>query len=201
MKKTMQWLGVVVMASALWVRADVTIDWEADWLSDDVEVGSELQDGWVVGLYQDVNGDNTGSWYNDVLIDVSDGSVISSGATSDDIFLSVTRNLVDTGGGDITLNPIDNAAKLPDHSSVYSVIFNATSMGSATKMVVTGYREDPTSPFDIGTPQPTNTKYNLGSDIASSSFRAVPEPAVASLLSIFGVGIVSLRRFFRRHAA
>jgi len=188
----------LICASSLSTMADVTIDWSADWLSDDAEVGSELQDGWLVGLYLDQDGDNVAGWYNELKLDI-DGNVISaSGSTSDDLFLNVTRNLVDAGG-DITLNPLSNAATLSDNSKVYSIIFNAADISSATKIAVTGYTGNPASPFDIGTPQAVNTTYSIGNEI-QSDFYAIPEPAVAGLIGIFGTGLIVARRLFSKEA-
>jgi len=178
--------------------AEVTIDWTANWLSDDAEVGSLLQTNWVVALYLDQNGDNPGTtWFNELQLD-SNGNVVSaSGPTSDDLFLSVTTTLVEPFADHVTINSVNNAKKLPDNSLIYTVIFNADSIASATKIAVTGYDGDPSSPFDIGTPGAVNTEYNAGNEI-QSDFYAVPEPAVAGLIGIFGMGLIATRRIFRK---
>jgi hypothetical protein len=97
----------------------------------------------------------------------------------------------------VTIDSVNNATNLPDNSLVYTVIFNASSIASATEIAVTGYDGDPASPFDIGTPGPVNTEYNVGEEI-QSNFYAIPEPAVASLIGVFGMGLIAGRRLFRK---
>ena len=196
-KKWLLGAGLVCIG-CLSALADVTIDWTATDLSSDPEVGALLQDGWVVGLYLDQNSDNAGTtWYDQLALD-SNGDVVSaSGPTSDDLFLQVTTTLVDIGGGDITINSVNNAKTLPDSSKVYTVFFNASSIAAATEIAVTGYDGHPDTPFDIGTPGPVNTEYNVGNEI-QSNFYAIPEPAVAGLIGIFGTGLIAVRRVFRK---
>jgi hypothetical protein len=127
----------------------------------------------------------------------SSGNVVSSGVTGNDLFLTTT-SLEDLGGGDIAIG--STTPNVPENSFVYAIFFNASSIASATEIAVTGYDGDPKSPFDVGqsgiAPNPVKT-YGIGTEI-QSDFYAVPEPAVAGLIGIFGMGLIATRRIFRK---
>lgn len=162
------------------------IDWASTQLSNDPEVGASLQDGWLVRMYVDTSKDNTGSWYNDLRLDGT-GGVTSTGLTSDDQFIGEFGEL-DYFIAWVQLNPKTNI-NVADNSHVYSVIFNAATIGSATQFVVAD-----SSPFDVGVHDPA-IAYDLGSSIAGD-YQAIPEPTVMALIGVFGGGLMVVRRFF-----
>ena len=182
-------LGFLLMGS---IANASLINWTSTQLSNDPDVGSLLQAGWLVAMYQDVNEDNgnSGNWFNELRLDNS-GVVTSLGWTSDDILLTPVTSL-EYFIAWTQVKTVTNVS-VTDNIDVYTVVFNKNNMGSATEFVVAD-----ASPFDVGVHDPA-TDYNLGSSIAGS-FQAIPEPAVAGLLGIFGGGMLITRRIFKKEA-
>jgi hypothetical protein len=188
MKKIPNLLVIFLLTAAI-TNASL-VNWTSTDLSSDPEVGAALQAGWLVALYQDVNEDNSGasSWYNELRLDGS-GGVTSSGVTSDDIFLGYTSSL-EFFIAWIQLKTVTNV-DVDDNIDVYTVIFDQTTMGAASSFVVAD-----ANPYDVGANDPA-VDYNLGSSIAGE-FQAIPEPAVASFILIFGGGLLVSRRLFSK---
>lgn len=165
------------------------VNWTSRALSDDAEVGARLESGWVVGLYKDSlkNNNSEAGWYNNISID-NFGDVVSSGATSDDVFLGVTTVLQPY------LNTIElktiTSLSVEDNAYVYSVIFDAASVASSAFFVVAD-----SETYDVKITNPA-VDYNLGNSIAGNFKQVIPEPAVASFIAIFGIGIIFTKRIF-----
>lgn len=153
---------------------------------------SASSDGWLVAMYQDTNGDNDGAWYNELSLGL-DGEVASiSGVTQDDAYLStyvayLSYNPSGTSGEELQFGA---APSVPDDIDVYTVIFNASSvgLGGASQFVVAD-----SATFNTGsgfTPIPYDVSGIAG------DWQAIPEPAVAGLIVIFGGGLLVGRRIF-----
>jgi hypothetical protein len=177
------WMTVCSVAQAS------LINWTSDFISNDPEVGASFQAGWLVLMYQDVNGDNAGNWNNELRL-ASDGSVTSTGVTSDDIKLSYETTVVNPFLTVMTLNTVPNVS-VADDIHVYTVIIDASTLVGAANLIVAD-----TSPFDVGQHDPA-VDYNIGSDLAGN-WQAIPEPAVASFIMIFGGGLLFSRRIFMK---
>ena len=186
MKKLMFFLLVVVEASA---NASL-INWTSKQLSYDPEVGSSLQNGWLVALYQDVDGNNASSstWYNELRIN-NDGTVTSTGVTANDVFLGITSVLEPDPVDGTSWTQLKTKANVSvtDNIYVYSVILNSSTMEGATASLVADEK-----PFNVGANDPA-VDYNLEDSIAGD-YQAVPEPAVGGLIVTFGAGLVLVRR-------
>lgn len=155
---------------------------------------SASSDGWLVAMYRDTNGDNDGTWYNDLSLDL-DGEVAStSGVTQDDEYLStyvayLSYNPSGTSGEELQFGA---SPSVPDNIDVYTVIFNASSVGigGASQFVVAD-----SATFNTGsgvTPIPYDVSGIAG------DWQAIPEPAVASFIVIFGGGLLVGRRIFKK---
>lgn len=191
-KRILSMIGVCVLGAS--VANAGAIQWTSGDLATDAEVGTSLQAGMLVAMYQDVNEDNSGTWYNMLRLD-SGGVVTSTDLTKDDIFIGFTTTLVNPFSTLLLLDTQSDIDVQPNGANVYSVIFDAGTMLGATNFVVAD-----STPFDVGSggagePPVTTVSYSLGTTI-TGDWQAVPEPAVASLILIFGGSMLVGRRVF-----
>ncbi len=151
--------------------------------------GVTAVDGWLAAIYQDVDEDNTsGTWYNTLSVN-SLGSVVSSDSiTADDTLLSIYTTLNVPFSGVASLNSIDTNAT--DNINVYTLLFNATSIASATQFIVL----DSTS-FDIGAVSSPSTPTDYVAPAPLGSWQqVVPEPATFLLFGMGAMGAWLVRR-------
>jgi hypothetical protein len=153
---------------------------------------SATSDGWLVAMYQDTNGDNAGAWYNELSLS-PDGEVAStSGVTQDDAYLSTYVAYLSYNPSGSTGEELQYGTSyggVTDNADVYTVIYNASSVGLASQFVVAD-----SSPFNVESGEITPHFYTV-SGIAGD-WQAIPEPAVAGLIVIFGGGMLIGRRIF-----
>lgn len=184
-------LMMAVAALAVGSNAGL-VNWYADNLESD-PVGATLQSGWLVAMYRDVgtNNNSSATWYNDLRLD-ENGLATSSGVTAEDALLAYTTAIfVDTGL--VTFSPKLSQDIQPDNAEIYSVIFNATSITGATEFVVV----DSTT-FNVGAVSAPSAPLDYNTTSIAGGWQAIPEPAVASLIGLFGVGTLFGRRIFRK---
>jgi len=137
--------------------------------------------GWFVQMYQDVNSDSvlgSISAFDNVgtAIDAS-----GTGNISDDVLLaSFTGTVIDAGKAGLMWGEAFPSWSSMYGEDAYTVLFNAGSIGTATRAVVVD-----ASPFTLPGSDPAD--YTIGS-INNSSVTVVPEPAT---LGLFGLGALS----------
>lgn len=185
-------VSVLLMASSSMAGL---VDWSAGNLATN-SAGITLQDGWLVAMYRDVSENNatSGSWYDELRL-TTDGTVTSTGVTSDDLFLGFTTTVAVVFPGPTGLTSIDTLPNqnIGDNYDVYTVIFNAADMLTATQFVVAD-----SAPQDIGSVAAPDTPFQYSISDISGTMQAIPEPAVATLISLFGGGMLFGRRIMKR---
>jgi len=144
--------------------------------------GVSVQLGWSILMFEDVSGNNSGSWYNSLIID--DSGVVSSTAdgTGDDVILSLSTTI---SGFDIpfALRTFSNSSQSTDEGkNVYTILVDNTSLGTAGNFIVLD-----SSPFAVPSAgEPPQVKDYELSGVAGSWQQVVPEPATAMLLALGG---------------
>lgn len=189
MKKLITFIVLLSVASGCHAGL---VNWYADNLDSD-PVGATFEGGWIVALYQDVNGDNNGSatWYNDLRLD-QDGLTTSSGVTAEDALLAYATTIIKDVGL-ITFDPKFSTDITPDDADVYTVIFSAADIGSAGSFVVAD-----ASTFNVGAVNAPDTPKDYVISSIAGTVQAIPEPAVVSFIAIFGGGLLFARRIFKK---
>ena len=168
------------------------VDWTSDLYFSAPATG--VANGTLVGLYQDVNGDNTLTW-NTALSQMfvnTDGAVVGGlNGMDNDIFLGFSTMVVPFG---TTLSLNSQSLNLDNNIQIYTVLFNATSLTVASFGAV-----DDAATFNSGSvvapDQPLG--YNIGSNVANGAMGGVsviPEPATFLLFGMGGVGAWLVRR-------
>lgn len=97
-----------------------------------------MKTGLKVGLYIDVNGNNTvAGWQNEVFVINADGSVASgSGVLADDVFSGVSSAIyLDPAVPVATISQTQDIT-VPDNAEVYTVVFNATTFSNSTGYII-----------------------------------------------------------------
>jgi len=122
-----------------------------------------------------------GSMWLVEMVDVNDGSIILS-----------LNNVFQDGDGWFYADAQD--ANGLNGKTVKSVIYNSDSKASATAFAVFSKQYT----FSWGSPPPPSITDYYAGVVNSSDWQAVPEPAVAGLIAIFGTGSIFARRIFRR---
>lgn len=178
MKKILATLAMVAVAGGL---IGATIDWN---YTGDIGVG--FSEGWIVQLYQDVSGDSILSSLSFDTV-AADGTFLSSGNGSDDILLGATTALA-LAKGSPPLNWAVATQSVGDAIKVYTVVFNSSSMGSATQGIIIDAMTYTTPNGSVGT---------YTQNTVNGTWQAVPEPATAMLLALGG-GLAWLVRLKQR---
>jgi hypothetical protein len=174
MKKILAGLLTVAVSLCLVTSVNAALSWAyaanlADW-------DASVQTGWFVQMYQDANGDTITSG-----ISGFDGAGAPTGGNSSDDSLlgSFTDSTEDSKGDIVWGESIDNWSSLYG-ADVYSVLFNAASIGTASQgVVVDGAVEA------LGASDPYSYTQ---STVANSWVGVVPEPTTIAFL---GVGLVA----------
>lgn len=157
--------------------------------------GVTLAEDWLVVLYKDAGKDNAGEWFNELIL-LQDGSVgSSSGVTANDEVIDVLTHYAALAKPIPTfdLYNFSKAVSVEDSVDIYTVLFNSSTLGGATSFIVAEPTPVDSGVGGVGTP----VNYNLGTTF-SGNWQAVPEPAVASLIAIFGGGLLVSRRIFSK---
>ena len=182
MKKVI--VGLVVAAIASVASAEL-INWAPSALLT-VE-GTVVEAGWVIQMFQDVNSDNTGTWYDELVLDNSGLS------TTDDILFGASTLSMDAGGGNVVISTLANVS-VDAGNNLYSVIFNSADMATAT-----AYAVFESTPYVVsagsGVSLPNGT---MGVGAAAGSWQAIPEPATVGLMGVAGLGLFLARKKARR---
>jgi len=186
MKKVI--VAIMMIVIGMNASAALTISW--DYAANLVDWDASVQTGWLVQMYQDVNGDSSlGSLAFDTT--AADGTFTVSGNGSDDVLLG--SPLIGTTAGAaglyVAFSYATVDASAAENSDVYTVLFNASSIGAATQGVILD-----SSTKSLGTGVGT---YAISS--VDGSWQAVPEPATAMLLALGG-GLAWLVRLKHRMA-
>jgi len=177
MKKVL--IGWVLALSTLSLQA-ATVNW--GYTSD---LSSGYNAGWLVQMYQDVDGDSTlGSLLFDTV--AADGTFTAAGNGDDDILLAATTFLADSKGSPPVIWSVPTQS-VGDDIDVYTVIFNQASVGGMGIIVDSSV---------FTTPDGGVGSYLQGS--VNGSWQAVPEPATALLFGIGGMGAWVVRRNKRK---
>ena len=148
-----------------------------------VDLGAGYSSAWLVQMYQDVGANSDLSL---LAFDTSaaDGTFLSVGNGDDDVLLGVTTALALSKGGIPPLTwSITNVDPGAAGIWVYSVIFNAASIGGATLGRIID-----SSTWTVA----AEGSYSQNS--VNQNWQAVPEPATALLFGIGGMGAFIVRR-------
>ncbi len=186
MRKLMIAGGVVVMLciSSAISRADLTWGYAADLYDWD----PELETGWLVQMYHDVNADT-------LLADITsfwiDGTP-SGGNSSDDVLLSEFSVFTEEAKDELVFgdNYSPGVWAFLEGEDVYSVLFNASTIGSATEAVILD-----ATPFTLPDSDPAT--YAI-SAVNNDWVSVIPEPGT---MGLFAMGVVGLMAYRRRRAA
>jgi hypothetical protein len=171
MKKHLLILAITAITSSAFASLD--------WYYDALTMGSGYQDGWLVQMYQDVDGSSDLS----TLVFYTNGS--NSGG---DVFTSISTSVIDDGG-DYYFDKGNIGT--PGQFYAYTVIFNASTFGDATQYII----GDSSSSLLPNTDGINNGEYTLTSVAGTwQNIQAVPEPATFMLFGIGGVGAWLVRR-------
>lgn len=188
MKKIICGLCIVVMG----LTASATqLNWNYNGNLATVD-GVSIQMGWSVILFEDVNGNNSGSWYNSLIINNSAIVTSTADGTGDDVMSTMYTSITgfDTP---FTLRTFSNSSQsIAAGKNVYTVLFDSDSIATADNFIVFD-----STPFLVpaaGEP-PQVQSYELSS--VTGSWQAVPEPATAMLLALGG-GLAWLVRLKQR---
>lgn len=149
------------------------------------DLSSGYTGGWLVQMYADVNGDSDLSQLS-FDTGAADGTFTAVGNGSDDTLLSITTALADAKGSpplNWTRLNVDPGAV---GTKIYSVIFNAASIGEATQGIIVDSSAWTVTPEGVYTQSSVN-----------GSWQAIPEPATAMLLALGG-GMAWLVRMKQR---
>lgn len=178
MKKILLSVCVAVLLAS-GANASVTVDWTYGGNLFD----NSCQVGWFVQLYRDVDANTTLSTAT------FDNSGTPSGGASGDSLLGSFTTALESSMGELIYYQLSKDMTSMAGYKVYTVIFNAASIGDAGQSVV----------IDAGTwtvPAPDWTGgYQLTS--VANSWQAVPEPGTFAL---FGLGLLTIaaRKRFRK---
>ncbi len=156
--------------------------------------GVALQEGWVVALYKDSGKNNTGQWFNDLQLN-QDGTVSISGGsgTSDDQLLGLVNYTAMLVNPVLTFYNFSKTVQVEDNVDIYTVLFDSSDVTMASQYIVADSAPTDSGAGDTGSP----VSYNIG-DTFSGTWQAIPEPAVASFIAIFGGGMLFARRIFKK---
>ena len=145
-----------------------------------------IQNGWLVQMYEDVN-------TNSVLSSISSfdlsGTPTGTNVSDDQLLTSLTASIITNGKNPlakewgVSVSPAVWGGLF--NQSVYSVIYNASTIGAATEAVVVDASVKLLAGADPAT-------YSLSS--VNNSWVAVPEPATFLLFAMGGFGAWLIRR-------
>jgi hypothetical protein len=143
-----------------------------------------IQNGWLVQMYQDV--DANSSLNSITEFDQLSGAPTGAGVSDDVLLSSFTAALQEnTKDGSIAWTVDFASWSSLYNDDVYSVIYNAASIGAATQAVVVD-----ASPFTLPGADPGT--YSLSS--VNNTWVAVPEPATFLMFALGGFGAWMIHR-------
>ncbi|MCU0857799.1 MAG: PEP-CTERM sorting domain-containing protein [Pontiellaceae bacterium] len=147
-----------------------------------------MQNGWLVQMYQDVNGDSSLGSITDFFNGGVRGVASGTNVGDDTLLVGFTASLL-TNAKNGSLQWGTSFAAWSDLYSdkVYTVIYDAATIGAASHAVVLD-----STPFTLGAADPAS--YVLSSVAGGRTWVAVPEPATFLLFGIGGMGAWLLRR-------
>jgi len=169
--------NVASRADLSWVYAANLLDWDED-----------IEAGWLVQMYHDVNADTV---VGDIHSFDWDGSPLG-GDSSDDILLAEFTTVTAEGKGDPTPIEFGTAFTPAEWSflqdeNVYTVLFSASSIQPGQQAVILDANSHTLPSSDPAT-------YSLDS-VNNDWVAVIPEPGT---MGLFGLGVVGLMAYRRR---
>jgi hypothetical protein len=167
---------IMVCLACFGVAKGATLQWYFD--GDDI--GNGVQDGWLVAMYQDVDG----------LTDLSSLVFYSNDSNNSGDVTTSLSSTITGGAGNHYWESLGNTH--PGGMYAYSVIFNAASLGSASQFLVVD-----ATPFLIPSiTLPTQIDFYTPTTVSGTwqNIQAVPEPATFLLFGMGGLGAWLIRR-------
>ena len=168
---------IAVVSAFLMIFACQTQAETMTWGSGDLSAFGGLANNYIVRLYEDVGVNND--------FGVSDALDFDDAWTGDETVLVVGK--AGTTYGSSFIWPGGSLAQGDD---VFTVIFNATTIGAATQYVIVD-----SATFDL--PDPLGGPGNYVLTSVSGTWQAIPEPTTLALLGI-GIGTAAAARRRRR---
>ncbi|MBN2163665.1 MAG: hypothetical protein JXR25_03530 [Pontiellaceae bacterium] len=189
MKKIRSWIVTGCLAAAMTAQAGY-ITWSGLTASPLKDVA--LSEGWLLVLYEDVGKDNAGTWYNELKLDATGWVTSTSGSTINDAILNTF--VVPIGEAFPGVFTFNASIQPDDNINIYSVLFNTSDfvLNPPSQFIVAD--TDPVNSGAGGSGSPVN--YTINS--FAGDWQAIPEPAVASLIGVAGIGFLFTRRLFGR---
>ena len=186
--------SLVVAILALVASAEtIRYDFGADLTTID---GVSVQEGWMIRLYQDVNNNNGGSWYNSLVLDTSgavsginDDIFVGSATGTTVVSLSIYGGLYGPPTSGVTFQGTDSDTV--GVGRYYGILFDSDAISTASNFVVLD--QSTTAVFSGDGTIGQAASYAIGST-GFGTWQAVPEPATFLLFAMGGFGAWLIRR-------